>query len=143
MRVKTTSPAQFAGEQPEKTQVWPAVSPLCLRKMRPTSSSVRKTRRLVALGAAFEAAQAAGAVIRDDERRALELWLLGERSEVGGPGPSWLREVVSPGQRNWEGPSRAAPYLHRLHCGEDTEVDDIDVASLLPIAFANSRRAGR
>jgi len=99
--------------------------------------------RFGSLGAAFEAAQAAGAVIRDDERRALELWLLGERSEVGGPGPSWLREVVSPGQRNWEGPSRAAPYLHRLHCGEDTEVDDIDVASLLPIAFANSRRAGR
>ncbi len=99
--------------------------------------------RFGSLRDAFEAAQAAGAVIGDDERRALELWLLGERPEVDGPDPSWVREVVSPGQRNWGGPSRAAPYLHGLHCGEDTEVDDIDVATLLPIAFANSRRAGR
>jgi hypothetical protein len=71
--------------------------------------------RFCSLGAAFEAAQAAGGVIRDDERRALELWLLGGRPEVGGSGPSWLKEVVSPGQRNWEGPSRAAPYPQRLH----------------------------
>ncbi len=71
--------------------------------------------RFSSLGAAFEAAQAAGGVIRDDERRALELWLLGERSEVGRPSPSWLREVVSPAQRNWEVPFRAAPCPHGLH----------------------------
>ena len=71
--------------------------------------------RFGSLDAAFEAAQAAGAVIRDDERRALELWLLGGRPEVGGPGPSWLREVVPPGQGNWQGPRHAAPYSQRLH----------------------------
>ena len=29
-----------------KPDVWPTVSPLCPRKMRPTSSSIRKIRRL-------------------------------------------------------------------------------------------------
>jgi hypothetical protein len=71
--------------------------------------------RFGSLGAAFEAAEAAGAVIRDDERRALELWLLGGQREVGGPGPSWLREVVWSGQRNWQGPFRAARYPQGLH----------------------------
>ena len=54
--------------------------------------------RFGSLDAAFEAAQAAGAVIRDDERRALKLWLLGGAPTSMDPDPSWLREVVSPGQ---------------------------------------------
>ena len=43
--------------------------------------------RFGSLGAAFEAAQAAGGEISDDERRWLENWLLGGRCEVCEPGP--------------------------------------------------------
>ncbi len=67
------------------------------------------------LGAAFEAAYAAGGEIKNDERRWLEHWLLGGRCEGCEPGPQWLREVVSPGQRNWQSPSRDAPYARGLH----------------------------
>ncbi len=71
--------------------------------------------RFGSLGAAFEAARAAGGAISDDERRSLEHWLLGGRRKACEPGPAWLREVVSPGRRNWVGPSRAAPYTRGLH----------------------------
>ena len=63
--------------------------------------------RFGSLGAAFEAAHAAGGEISDDERRWLENWLLGGRCEVCEPGPPWLREVVSPGP----GIGRALPAL--------------------------------
>ena len=71
--------------------------------------------RFGSLGAAFEAAHAAGGEISDDERRWLENWLLGGRRQVSEPGPLWLREVVSPGPSNWQGTARAAPYAPRLH----------------------------
>ena len=67
--------------------------------------------RFGSLGAAFEAAYAAGAEISDNERRWLENWLLGGRCEGCEPGAPWLREVVSPGQRNWQTPSQP----HGLH----------------------------
>ncbi len=71
--------------------------------------------RFGSLGAAFEAARAAGGEISDSERRWLEQWLLGGRREACEPGPSWLREVVSPGNRNWHDPSVAALYPQGLH----------------------------
>ncbi len=61
--------------------------------------------RFGSLGAAFEAAGAAGAEIGDDERRRLEHWLSGRRGDVSEPAPPWLREVVSPGHTDWQLPS--------------------------------------
>ena len=61
-------------------------------------SEGQEVGRFGSLAAAFEAAHAAGGAISDEERRAVELWLLGGQREVGQPNHSWLREVVSLGQ---------------------------------------------
>jgi hypothetical protein len=71
--------------------------------------------RFGSLGAAFEAAHAAGGEFSDDERRWLEHWLLEGQCELCEPGPPWLKEVVSPVRRNWQGLLRAAPYPQGLH----------------------------
>jgi hypothetical protein len=47
--------------------------------------------RFGSLRAAFEAAQAAGGEINDDERSWLERWLLAHR-EACEPGPAWLEK---------------------------------------------------
>jgi hypothetical protein len=55
-------------------------------------SEDQEVGRFGSLGAAFEAAQAAGGEINDDERSCLERWLLGAHREACEPGPAWLEK---------------------------------------------------
>jgi hypothetical protein len=55
-------------------------------------SEDQEVGRFGSLRAAFEAAQAAGGEINDDERSWLERWLLGARGEACEPGPAWLEK---------------------------------------------------